>query len=208
MKNQSQKPYWALWVTIILLLSVVCIQQIHLNKDPEFIPETRIDTFYTPAQHDSFTHTYIKVIKKFVNTPPEYLQPDTDCFKLRGQYTNLLNDYMTNRTYKDSLFIDSNKVWVYPVIEQNKLMALTWSYSFQDRNIIKETTETAVSKKHNQLFIGIGPDVTIPLKVSAHLQLAFKPKKGNTIWEAGYRRSWNSTDQSYYFTYNRLLSLR
>jgi len=140
-----------LFLIIGLLVVLLILSRCNQPKPEPAKPTIHIDTVWVNHTDTVPGKPHI-VYTKPEEVPPTFV-PDTNCVRLRKQYTDLLDLYFRKNVYKDTLKVDSiGFVYVTDTLARNKLTNRMFSYNLKYPIITKTITLPPPSR--NQLYIG------------------------------------------------------
>lgn len=179
------------------------------KQEPPKIVTVR-DTVY--IIHDSVVYSKPQIIN---NLPakqkdiPVVMLPDTNYFKLKAQYEDLLAKYYSTNIQSDSLKIDTlGVVKVTDSVTQNKINNRKWDYNIKERIINTTTTITQPEIRRNQVYIGGRLDMsTQDLITQANAQILLK-NKHNEIFGVSFGYNFPTRSQVIGIQYNKIISFR
>lgn len=166
--------YWYHFIILLLIVLLIVSRCNRPGPDPPK-PTIHIDTIW--STHVDTVPGKPKLVwsKPEIVIEPQYL-PDTNCIRLKKQYTDLLDLYFRQNVYKDTLKIDSTGfVYVTDTLARNKISNRKFNYNLTYPIITKTITLPPISR--NQLYIGgsLQGNLTNPVsQVNAGLMLKNK----------------------------------
>lgn len=153
-------------VLIAILILLLYIQSCFAPPTPVPGGETvRIDTVW--KERVVYVQSQPKETKKIPPTAvdkqqPKY-QPDSNCAKLKEQFTALVDEHLTTHVYQDTLRADSSYIAITDTVKGNKLQGRSATFSLKTPVITKEITRIQTQPKRNQLYLGM--EATSPLNL-------------------------------------------
>jgi len=177
-----QKNFLSLLVIVLLLLFFF-----RKAPQPDGATVTVVrDTIYTV--HIDTVYTKPQIIKEIkpVEIPAQYI-PDSNYKALRKQFETLVNEYLTKKTYVDTLKVDSlGWVRVEDTLKANAIQDRKFSYNLKEKIITNTITIKEPYKPKSQVFIGGGVGGTTTGTINqVNLGLMLKNKKDRILGVTG-----------------------
>ncbi len=196
-------------LVIIVLLGILLFKQFGKSESNKPIIITHSDTTYVShvGQMDSKPQVINVLPPKQQQIPVQYL-PDTNYAKLKTQFESLRDEFLTKKTYSDTLKVDSiGSVSVTDTVYKNELTSRKWAFNIKERIINNTTTIYEPYKPRNQVFVGISVGGTTEGIVNqGDINIFLKNKKDNLVGvSAGYNFQTNSPQ--YKITVGKKLSI-
>lgn len=170
------------------LLVVLYLQRCGSPSVPPSKPDTiRVEYHY---YHDSTTVSKPVIINQIRPTkeqvPPQMI-PDTNYSRLKSQYEDLRDKYLTKNISVDSLKIDSGYVATTDTTQYNKIIGRRWDYHI--RSTVIETTITKPCSPKNQIYLGGGLLGNKDHPVDGLIIGAFLKNKRDQVYKLGIQKT-------------------
>lgn len=145
-----------LLLVILSLLGVISILTCNSPSLPVPKSDTTIIKDTTWAVKDSIIYEQ-ELIPIYVKVPvsiPDSLKADTSYTVLDSQYTAVVKEWLTTRTYRDSFSFDSSKVTIFDTVSQNRLVGRSVAFQMRYPVYTESTTVTTVLPYARKLYAG------------------------------------------------------
>lgn len=132
------------------------------------------------------TPIYIKGERDVIKESSIEYRPSDNYEELLKQFNELKINYLTKNTFQDSLIVDSSKITVTDVVQENKIIDRKWDYQFKYPEITKTITITNPPKRQMYIGGGFGVNKTNFLN-SAEVGILYKDKR-EAIYSLGIQQ--------------------